>query len=131
MTNRARMTTLPLGPALFVGILAATIGLLSVDGPSLALAQADTTGPTISSVAIASDPDDSSTYADWYDDGVYGTGDEVEVTVTFSEKVTVTGSPQLEITIGTDAKDAAYKSTTDSKVVSGYTVASRNGHIRH
>ena len=110
---------------MFVGILSATIGLFWFGGPSLALAQADTTGPTISSVAITSDPDDDdSAYADWYDDGVYGIGDGVEVTVTFNENVTVTGSPQLEITIGTNAEDAAYKSTTDSKVVFSYTVAS-------
>ena len=44
------------------------------------------------------------------------------MTVTFDEDVTVTGSPQLEITIGTSAKDAAYKSTTDSEVVFSYTV---------
>ena len=56
------------------------------------------------------------------DDGVYGIGDRIEVTVTFDEDVTVTGSPQLEITIGTSAKDAAYKSTTDSEVVFSYTV---------
>ena len=124
MDSRASMTRLALGSALIVGIFAATVGLVSFGGPSLALAQADTTGPTSSSVAITSDPDDDSTYADWYDDGVYGIGDGVEVTVTFNGKVTVTGSPQLEITIGTNAKDAAYKSTTDSKVVFSYTVAS-------
>ena len=127
MDSRASMTRLALGSALIVGIFAATVGLVSFGGPSLALAQADTTGPTISSVAITSDPDeDDSIYADWYDDGVYGIDDEVEVTVTFSENVTVTGSPQLEITIGTNAKDAGYKSTTDSKVVFRYTVASGN-----
>ena len=57
------------------------------------------------------------------DDGVYGIGDNIEVTVTFSENVTATGSPRLELTIGSSARNAAYKSTTGSKVVFGYTVA--------
>ena len=57
------------------------------------------------------------------DDGVYGIGDRIEVTVTFSENVTVTGSPRLELTIGSSARNAAYKSTTGSKVVFSYTVA--------
>ena len=78
MTSRGRVVRLVLGSALFVGIFAATVGLVSLGGPSLALAQADTTGPTISSVTVTSDPDeDDSTYADWYDDGVYGIDDEV------------------------------------------------------
>ena len=75
-------------------------------------------------IAITSDPDgDDSTFAFWYDEGVYGIGDEIEVTVTFNEDVTVTGSPRLELTIGSSAKDAAYKSANGSKVVFGYTVA--------
>ena len=52
-----------------------------------------------------------------------GIGDTIKVTVTFSENVTVTGSPRLELTIGSSARNAAYKSTTGSKVVFGYTVA--------
>ena len=75
-------------------------------------------------IAITSDPDDDdSTFAFWYDEGVYGIGDEIEVTVTFNENVTVTGSPRLELTIGSSAKSAAYKSANGSKVVFGYTVA--------
>ena len=82
---------------------------------AVAAAQTDNTAPTISSVAITSD-------TGYY--GVYGIGDNVEVTVTFSEDVTVTGSPQLELTIGSPAKNAAYKSVTGSEVVFSYTVAS-------
>ena len=75
-------------------------------------------------IAITSDPDDDdSTFAFWYDEGVYGIGDEIEVTVTFNENVTVTGSPRLELTIGSSAKNAAYKNANGSKVVFGYTVA--------
>ena len=48
----------------------------------------DTTAPTVSSVAITSDPGD---------DDSYGLGDAIQVTVTFSEDVTVAGAPQLEL----------------------------------
>ena len=81
----------------------------------------DTTAPTISSIAITSDTSDEDSLRD--DDGIYGIGDRIEVTVTFDEDVTVTGSPQLELTIGSSGKNAAYKSTTDSMVVFSYTVA--------
>ena len=121
MTDTTRVIRLALGPALIAGILAATIGLLWFDGPSPIFAQTDTTAPTVSSVAITSDTGDDEVYLD--DDGVYGIGDKIEVTVTFSEHVTVTGSPQLELTVGSSAKNATYKSTTDSKVVFSYTVA--------
>ena len=111
--------------ALLTGMLLGVLGLFFVDGASLALAQADMTAPTISTVAITSDPDDDGlSYRSQYDDGVYGIGDSIEVTVTFSEDVTVTGSPQLELDVGGSAKNAAYKSTTDDEVVFSYTVAS-------
>ena len=48
----------------------------------------DSTDPTISSLSFTSDPGDDSTY---------GTGDTIQVTVTFSENVIVTGAPQLEL----------------------------------
>ena len=102
------------------GVLVAIASLFWIDSPPRLFAQTDTTSPAVSSVAITSDTGDDEVYLD--DDGVYGIGDKIEVTVTFDEDVTVTGSPQLEITIGTSAKDAAYKSTTDSEVVFSYTV---------
>ena len=107
--------------AAICGVLVAIAGLFWIDSPPKLFAQTDTTSPTVSSVAITSDTGDDQVYSD--DDGVYGIGDQIEVTVTFDEDVAVTGSPQLEITIGSNAKDAAYKSTTDSKVVFSYTVA--------
>lgn len=69
--------------------------------------------PTVSSVAITSDPGD---------DDTYGNGDTIQVTVTFSEDVTVTGTPQLEIDVGGTAKTASYSSTSGAKVVFSYTV---------
>ena len=107
--------------AAICGVLVAIAGLFWIDSPPKLFAQTDTTSPTVSSVAITSDTGDDEVYLD--DDGVYGIGDQIEVTVTFDEDVAVTGSPQLEITIGSNAKDAAYKSTTGSKVVFSYTVA--------
>ena len=74
----------------------------------------DTTAPTVSSVAITSDPGD---------DDTYGLGDAVEVTVTFSEDVTVTGTPLLELDFDGTAKTASYRSTSGANVVFSYTVA--------
>ena len=102
------------------GVLVAIAGLFWIDGPTRLFAQTDTTAPSVSSVAVTSDTGDDEVYLD--DDGVYGIGDKIEVTVTFSEDVTVIGSPQLELDIGGSARSAAYKSTTGSKVVFSYTV---------
>ena len=74
----------------------------------------DTTAPTVSSVAITSDPGDDDTYAE---------GDTIQVTVTFSEDVTVTGTPQLELDFDGTAKTADYSSANGVAVVFSYTVA--------
>ena len=110
------MTTLGsrLARASIVGVLVVVAALFWVDGPLSTFAQTDTTSPTVSSVAVTSDTGD---------DGVYGIGDGIEVTVTFSENVAILGNPQLELTIGSSARNAAYQSTTGSKVVFSYTVA--------
>ena len=75
---------------------------------------ADTTAPTISSIAVTSDPG--------YDD-TYAIGDSIEVTVTFSEDVTVTGVPRLGLNMGRSGKAAEYNDTSGSTVVFSYTVA--------
>ena len=120
MTNTLNRIRLGLALALVAGVLAATIGLFGLGGPPPVSAQADTTAPTISSVAITSDTGDNDSYFD--DDGVYGIGDAIKVTVTFSENVTVTGAPQLELDIGGSAKSAAYDSVDGSAAVFSYTV---------
>ena len=74
----------------------------------------DAVGPTVSSIAITSDPGN---------DDTYGVGDSIEVTVTFNEEVTVTGAPQLEIDVGGTAKTASYSSASGATVVCSYTVA--------
>ena len=48
------------------------------------------------------------------------------MTVTFSENVTVTGTPRLELYIGGPGKTAAYESVVGSTVVFSYTVAERD-----
>ena len=106
---------------LAIGMSAGIFDVAAPDGPQATFAQTDTTAPTVSSVTVTSDTGDDEVYLD--DDGVYGIGDKIEVTVTFSENVTLTGAPQLELTIGSSARNAAYKSTTGSKIVFSYTVA--------
>ena len=106
--------------ALAAGLLIAAAGLLRPGGTPQAFAQADTTAPTISSIAITSDTGDENSF--WDDDGVYGIGDRIRVTVTFSEDINVTGSPRLELDIGGAAEPAEYESAEGGKVVFGYTV---------
>ena len=121
MTIETRTLSRTLAWTLMVGVFIGFIGLFAFGGPPSLFAQTDMTAPTVSSVAVTSDTGDDEVSLD--DDGVYGIGDRIEVTVTFSENVTVTGSPQLELRIGSRDRNAPYKSTTDSKVVFSYTVA--------
>ena len=118
---------------LAIGMSVGMFNVVGTDGARAAFAQTEITAPTISSIAVTSDPDDDDEayfheninnvpYA-LYDLGVYGIGDTIEVTVTFSESVTVTGSPQLQLDVGSSSKVAAYSSTDGSKVAFTYTVA--------
>ena len=122
---------------LMFGALAATIGLFGSGGPPSVSAQTDTTAPAVSSIAITSDPDENDADLGDYErggpgrswlssawaSGVYRIGDDVQVTVTFSENVTVTGSPQLELAIGFNTRTAEYESTAGSAATFSYTVA--------
>ena len=74
----------------------------------------DAVGPTVSLVSITSDPGE---------DATYGNGDAIEVTVTFSENVTVTGVPHLEIDVGGTPRTAAYSSASGAMVIFSYTVS--------
>ena len=124
--------------ALVAGVLAVIVALFGFGGPSPTFAQTDTTAPTISSIAITSDPDENDSDLGAYSigrsggsivsssnwaSGVYRIGDDVQVTVTFSENITVTGSPQLELAIGSSNRTAEYESTDGSAAVFSYTVA--------
>ena len=68
---------------------------------------------------------ESITFSDAGTDGAYAIDDGVTATVTFSEAVTVTGTPQLTIDVGGSEKtlDYASGSGTTALVFSGYTVA--------
>ena len=74
----------------------------------------DTTAPTVESLAITSNPGSDQTYAE---------GDEIEVTVRFSETVVVTGTPQMRLRVGSRTRTAGYLSGTGTvEVVFGYEV---------
>ena len=77
--------------------------------------------PTVSSVAVTSDAGGDSTYAD---------DDVIEITLTFSEAVDVTGSPQLKIDMDPadwGEKQAAYSGGTGSTTLTfTYTVVEPN-----
>ena len=59
--------------------------------------------PSVSSVQIISDPGDDQTY---------GVGDVIGIRVTFSEGVTVSGAPQIGLTIGEAVRQADYAGAT-------------------
>ena len=60
----------------------------------------DTTAPTVSKLEITSNPGTDRTYA---------VDDEIQVTVTFSETVEVTGTPRLTLELGGGTRTAAYE----------------------
>ena len=86
---------------------------------SVAVAQAQTpTTPTVSTIAVTSNPGTDNTYA---------TGNKIEVTVTFSEAVTVSttdGTPRLAIDIGGQPRNILYDRAGSStgQLIFGYTV---------
>ena len=141
MTTTAKGFRVILFVFLVSAALLGEVSVFGLYGPAPAFAQTDTTAPTISSVAITSDADENDADLGAYivgrsgssivqstswASGVYRIGDDVEMTVTFSENVTVTGSPQLELIVGPNNRTAQYDSTSDNKVVFSYTVA--EGH---
>ena len=73
------------------------------------------TAPTIRSIAFTSDPGR---------DNAYASGNLIEVTVTFSEQVRVTGRPQLELDFDGVAKRATYRGGTATTAVFSYRVRS-------
>ena len=61
------------------------------------------------------------------DDGTYGLGDIIEITATFAQSVTVTGSPRIPFTIGTTERHANFHGTrTGTAIKFRYTVASND-----
>ena len=133
INKKIRISLLQFAPALLVGAFLIAAALQGFGSPAPVAAQADSNSPTISSVAITSDPDDDiredvpyrARGSTWYvrPSGIYGIGDDIEVTVTFSKDVTVTGTPKLDLNIGGSSKAAEYLKADDGAVVFSYTVA--------
>ena len=73
---------------------------------------ADTTGPTITGLRMFSDG------------GPYGVGDVIAVRVSFSERIVVTGTPTLDVTVGTTTRTFSYapKSHITGSAIFEYTV---------
>ena len=95
-------------------IVAIMLALLVSAG--VAYAQGTPTVPTIESVAVTSDPGE---------DGGYAIGDEIQVGLTFSEAVTVTGTPQLTLDVGGRSRTAEYsEGSTTTQLLFTYTVPS-------
>ncbi len=82
----------------------------------------DTTAPTVTDVSITSSAGS---------DGIYADGDDIEVTVTFSETVKITGTPSLRIRIGTAHRGTAcaVKSDDATKMVCTYTAGSAGADV--
>ena len=75
----------------------------------------DTSPPEVESLAISSNPGSDQTYA---------AGDEIELTVTFSETVEVEGTPQLRLELGGGTRTATYEGGTGTAaLVFAYEVA--------
>ena len=75
------------------------------------------TAPTVSNVAFTSTPPSGQ-------NNTYKKDDVIDVTVTFSEAVTVTGTPQIDLTIGSNVRNADYKSgSTTTTLLFQYAVA--------
>ena len=98
--------------------LLAVIAIIALFAVSISVAQAQATTPTVSTIAVTSNPGTDNTYA---------TGDKIEVTVTFSEAVTVStadGTPRLSIDIGGQPRNIPYDRAGSStgQLIFGYTV---------
>ena len=83
-----------------------------------AVINAVVTAPTVTAVALTSDPGSDNTYA---------IGDSVEATVTFDAAVDITGFPALELDFNGTAKSASCATATNTTtMVCSYTVAVGN-----
>ena len=71
-----------------------------------------TGAPSILSVSLTSDPG-----------GGYAAGEEIEASVRFDKTVTVTGTPQLGLTVGSVTRQASYQGVAREVVTFSYAVA--------
>ena len=70
--------------------------------------------PSILSVELTSDPGP---------DAIYALGDEIEATVRFDKSVTVTGAPQLGLTVGSRTRQMTHRGGGGEVLTFAYTVA--------
>ena len=100
-------------PAKVAIAFALVIGLFASSLVSEAQAQSIT--PAVTGVAVASDPGS---------DGGYAVGDSIEVQLTFSAAVTITGTPQITLDVGGENRLAGFSSGSGStELIFTYTVA--------
>ena len=114
---------IPIPRARFLGFIAALLAVtvaLSLSNASVLVAQTDTTAPTITSIEFGDPNTPESPH--FHGIGVHGIGATIEVDVTFSEEVTVTGTPKVTVQVGAYARDADYVRTSESEVIFSYTV---------
>ena len=109
-----------------------TLTVLTTDGGTTALtdsdtvaitvsAAADTTAPTVFSIELAGKSESTNSQLN--------AGDTVDVAVTFSEAVVITGTPRVALTVGSSTVYATYDSSNASKASTKkffrYTIARR------
>ena len=75
----------------------------------------DKSGPVVNTVRITSDAGS---------DGTYAVGETIELTVTFTETVVVTGTPRLTLNVGSRSRPANYQDVTGAAVRFEYQVVS-------
>lgn len=83
---------------------------INISSESTASVTVDATAPTVSTIAISS--------AEGIQNKTLNAGDIVTVTVTLSEAVIVTGTPQLDLTIGTTVVKANYAGGSNTNSLS-------------
>ena len=94
----------------------------NISSASIASVTVDATAPTVSTIAISS--------ATGIQNKTLNAGDIVTVTVTLSEAVIVTGTPQLALTIGSTAVKANYVGGSNTNSISfNYTILSEQTDI--
>ena len=93
------------------GTTAAALGLGSHALSAAAGHKVDGTlaGASVTGVAVSSTPESGDTY---------GLGERIEVQVTFDRAVTVTGAPQLALTVGTTTRQANYAAGSGTATLS-------------
>jgi large repetitive protein len=76
-----------------------------------------TTSTVVNSITLAASDESPTT--------LYNTGDALAFTVTFSDTVTVTGTPEIHVVVGSNTRQATYASGSGSTaLVFSYTVVS-------